>query len=44
MGGRILHRITRPIGCVACHRPIVYGDRCEDCKRRVRQRQRRKPR
>jgi hypothetical protein len=35
---------TRKRGCIGCRRPIVYGDRCEDCKRRVRQRQRRKPR
>jgi hypothetical protein len=30
--------------CVACHRAIVYGDRCEDCQRELRQRRRRKPR
>jgi hypothetical protein len=28
--------------CLGCRRPIVHGERCEDCKRRLRQRQRRK--
>jgi hypothetical protein len=30
--------------CLACHRPIVYGERCENCKRELRERKRRKPR
>jgi hypothetical protein len=25
-------------GCLGCHRPIVYGDRCPDCQRLVRTR------
>jgi hypothetical protein len=28
--------------CIGCHRAILWGDRCEDCKRKLRQRQRRK--
>jgi cellulose synthase/poly-beta-1,6-N-acetylglucosamine synthase-like glycosyltransferase len=28
--------------CKGCRRPIVYGERCETCKRTLRQRQRRK--
>jgi hypothetical protein len=36
-------RAPRPV-CLSCHRPIVYGDRCPDCQRKLRQRlvQRRK--
>jgi hypothetical protein len=30
--------------CIGCKRSIVWGERCEDCKRELRQRQRRKPR
>jgi len=30
--------------CVACRRPIYYGDRCEGCKRDLTARRRRKPR
>jgi hypothetical protein len=30
--------------CIGCHHPIVYGDRCQDCRDRLRQRQRRKRR
>jgi hypothetical protein len=30
--------------CITCQRPIVWGERCEGCKRELRQRQRRKPR
>jgi hypothetical protein len=30
--------------CAGCRRPVVFGDRCEDCKRELRKRQRRKPR
>ena len=30
--------------CIACQRPIVYGDRCETHKQELRQRRRRKPR
>jgi hypothetical protein len=29
-------------GCVGCRRPIVYGDRCPTCAKRLRLRQRRK--
>jgi hypothetical protein len=33
----------RPTGnCVACRRRITWGQRCEDCKQRLRLRQRRK--
>jgi len=30
--------------CVGCRRTIFYGERCQDCQRDLRQRQRRKPR
>jgi hypothetical protein len=30
--------------CIACRRPITYGERCEGCKQVLRQRKRRKPR
>jgi len=30
--------------CLSCKRRIVWGDRCEKCKRELRDRQRRKPR
>jgi hypothetical protein len=30
--------------CIACTRPIVYGDRCQDCRDKLRQRKHRKPR
>jgi hypothetical protein len=30
--------------CIACQRPIVYSDRCQDCHRKLRERKRRKPR
>jgi len=30
--------------CVACRRTIFYGERCSDCAKRLRLRQRRKPR
>jgi hypothetical protein len=30
--------------CVKCLRPIVWGQRCETCKRELRRRQARKPR
>jgi hypothetical protein len=30
--------------CIGCHRFIVYGERCETCKRELRERKRRKPR
>jgi hypothetical protein len=30
--------------CIACQRPIVWGDRCENCKRELAARRRRKPR
>jgi hypothetical protein len=30
--------------CIGCKRSIVWSDRCEVCKRELRQRQRRKPR
>jgi hypothetical protein len=38
------HAITvvRARGCLGCRRPIVRGERCEGCKKRLRQRQRRK--
>ena len=29
---------------LGCHRPIVWGERCEDCKRGLIARRRRKPR
>jgi hypothetical protein len=32
------------IRCVACRRRIVWGERCESCKRELRQRKRRKRR
>jgi hypothetical protein len=37
-------RQAMPPRCLGCHRPIFYGDRCEACKRELRQRRRRKPR
>jgi predicted amidophosphoribosyltransferase len=30
--------------CLACKQPISYGERCEGCKRELRQRHKRKPR
>jgi hypothetical protein len=33
-----------PASCLGCHRPIVYGDRCPPCQRKLRQRRKRKPR
>jgi hypothetical protein len=33
-----------PERCVGCKKPIVYGDRCEACKRELRRRVARKPR
>jgi hypothetical protein len=30
--------------CIGCRRRIVWGERCESCKRELRQRKRRKPR
>ena len=30
--------------CVGCRRPIIYGERCQDCQRQLRLRKRRKPR
>jgi hypothetical protein len=30
--------------CKGCRCPIVYGERCQDCQRKLRLRQRRKPR
>jgi hypothetical protein len=33
-----------PAWCVKCRRPITWGERCEDCKRELRQRRMRKPR
>jgi predicted nucleic acid-binding Zn ribbon protein len=43
------HRIWLPqaerhLTCIACRRPIAYGERCESCKHELRKRQRRKPR
>jgi hypothetical protein len=43
------HRRWLPVSeqrqlCIACRRPILFGERCEGCKRELRQRQRRKPR
>jgi hypothetical protein len=32
------------VRCVACKRRIVWGDRCESCKRELAARKRRKPR
>jgi hypothetical protein len=34
----------RRLACIACHQPILFGDRCPDCQQRLRQRKRRKPR
>jgi hypothetical protein len=34
----------RTLDCIGCRRPIVYGERCEGCKRELRLRQRRKRR
>jgi hypothetical protein len=31
-------------GCLACHRPILWGERCETCKRELVKRRKRKPR
>jgi hypothetical protein len=31
-----------PQCCIGCRAPIVYGDRCNDCQRRLRHRKRRK--
>jgi hypothetical protein len=30
--------------CVACQRPIFWGERCEGCKRELVKRRKRKPR
>jgi hypothetical protein len=30
--------------CIGCQHPIAYGERCEGCKRKLRDRKRRKPR
>jgi hypothetical protein len=30
--------------CVACHRTVFYGERCQDCQRELRQRRKRKSR
>jgi hypothetical protein len=30
--------------CIACQRPIVWGERCESCKQELAARKRRKPR
>jgi predicted amidophosphoribosyltransferase len=35
---------STPPRCLGCHRPLVYGDRCPDCQRKLRQRRKRKPR
>jgi hypothetical protein len=37
-------RHPTPPRCIGCHRRIVYGDRCPDCQRKLRQRRKRKPR
>jgi hypothetical protein len=38
-------RIGREQGrCIGCKRRIVWGERCEDCKRELAARRRRKPR
>jgi hypothetical protein len=37
-----IHRRGGPLRCLGCKRRIVWGERCEDCKRLLRQRQRRK--
>jgi hypothetical protein len=37
-------RKERAARCIACHRPIVYGERCPSCEKRLRQRRKRKPR
>jgi hypothetical protein len=39
-----LNRRSQPHRCIACQRPIIYGDRCQDCRNKLRQRKRRKPR
>ena len=31
-----------PGRCIGCRRPILYGERCEGCKRQLRARKRRK--
>jgi hypothetical protein len=31
-------------GCIACRRPIFYGERCDACQKRLRLRRNRKPR
>jgi hypothetical protein len=30
--------------CIGCQRPIVVGDRCQDCRDKLKQRRKRKPR
>jgi hypothetical protein len=30
--------------CLSCQRPVVFGDRCQDCRDRLRDRRKRKPR
>jgi hypothetical protein len=37
-------RRERRLVCIACRRPILWGERCETCKRDLRRRQARKPR
>jgi predicted amidophosphoribosyltransferase len=46
-GGRVVYgapKHGKRQHCLGCQRPIVYGDRCPDCQRELRQRKRRKPR
>jgi hypothetical protein len=37
-------RLATPTQCLGCHKPIVYGDRCQRCQQELRQRRKRKPR